>query len=208
MFTLRFAFGTLTLIAATIASLSAPVPSWAQATTTTLANPSNSSTLDASFAKKVAEAHVELIQADNKARLDHRIALMKHDEEIFAWQRWASEVLLWVVVAVVGCGLVFSGYQLVVVMEMARQRLRRQQNAVQAAAGGQNDDGIPTLANQIAISAGRLEVTSSVVGVTVLVISIAFLYLFVREVYTITPLSAPASAKSPITEETSTAAQN
>ena len=193
-------------LVAALATAAIATPSLAQAVTT--AQPTNlvdPPAFDPELERSVAKAHIELVQADNKARLDHRIALMKHDEGIFAWQRGASEVLLWVVVAVVFCGLAFSGYQLVVVMEMARQRLRRQQNVVQAGADAQGQDGIPSLANQIAISAGKLEVTSSVVGVTVLVISIAFLYLFVREVYTITPLSAPTTAKAPIVDESTTA---
>jgi hypothetical protein len=202
----RAAHGALLLFMAMFVSAATSAPGWAQAVTTSqptdLVDPS---ALEPEFEKSVAKAHIELIQADNKARLDHRIALMKHDEQIFAWQRWASEVLLWVVVAVVACGLAFSGYQLIVVMEMARHRIRRQQATAQTNPEVKDGDGTPSTASQIAISAGRLEVTSSVVGVTVLVISIAFLYLFVREVYTITPLSAPATAKPPIVEETTTA---
>lgn len=206
MLTVRIAYGALFLFVATLASTATPAPGWAQAVTTSqptdLVDPS---ALDPEFEKSVAKAHIELIHADNKARLDHRIALMKHDEAIFAWQRWASEVLLWVVVAVVSCGLAFSGYQLVVVMEMARRRLRQQQDVVQGEANAQGQDGIPSLASQLAISAGKLEVTSSVVGVTVLVISIAFLYLFVREVYTIKPLSMSPAAKPPTVEESAAA---
>lgn len=192
----------LLAIAAVMAGVAAPPDALAQATTTSpsteLVNPA---ALDVAFSRDVAEAHARLIQADNEARLAHRIALMEHDEAIFAWQRWASEVLLWVVVAVVLCGLAFSGYQLVVVMEMARQRLKRRQ-AVAADAGlAGNDNAGPNLESKLALSAERLEVTSSVVGVTVLVISIAFLYLFVREVYTITPLSASLAATEAVAPE-------
>ncbi|WP_162917222.1 hypothetical protein [Dongia deserti] len=162
--------------------------------------------LDPQIAHHALEAYVRVIEADNDALLQHRIALMKHDQAIYEWQRFASSVLLWVVVAVVAAGLCFSGYQLVVVMELARRRAVRELRTSRGAAPGAGGlEPAPAsapaagadLGSQVGISAQSLQVTSSVVGVTVLVISIAFLYLFVREVYTIKPLTTTNTAEAP-----------
>jgi hypothetical protein len=176
----------------------------------TVSNPSNDfaapGDLDPQLKRQALEAYVKIIQQDNEALLQHRIALMKHDEAIYEWQRSASTVLLWVVVAVVAAGLCFSGYQLVVVMELARRRAVRELRTGRAPAPAAPDAGTPAapvpapapdMSSQVGISAQGLQVTSSVVGVTVLVISIAFLYLFVREVYTIKPLTAPSADTRP-----------
>jgi hypothetical protein len=161
---------------------------------------------DAELQRRARIEYMRAITKDNNARLEHRIAMMQHDQSLFAWQRRASEVLLWVVVAVVGCGLLFAGYQLVVVMESARRQSFRAINEGEATAQGANSVPPTTM---MMLGLNKLEVTSSVVGITVLVISIAFLYLFVREVYTIhqpmneniapneVPAEEPAGSDSP-----------
>lgn len=45
-------------------------------------------------------------------RVQYVETLLKHDAAVFAWQLWASEVLMWVVISIVAAGLLFSGYQL------------------------------------------------------------------------------------------------
>ncbi|ACK53072.1 hypothetical protein Tmz1t_0280 [Thauera aminoaromatica] len=87
--------------------------------------------------------------------------------ENFRWQQRASEVLMWTVLAVVFCGLGFSGYQLYHATRLGKD----------------------PAANEIEISANKVRVTSSIVGLVVLFMSIAFLYLFLIEVYRIKPVN-------------------
>lgn len=95
------------------------------------------------------------------------------------WQRSASEKLLWVVVFVVFSGVGFSGYQL--------WRSTR--------AG--HSPGEATLE----LEAQRIRVTSSVVGVVVLAISMAFFYFFLVEVYRIRVLDMSSTDIKPFSAQ-------
>ncbi|WP_085639317.1 MULTISPECIES: hypothetical protein [unclassified Pseudomonas] len=81
----------------------------------------------------------------------------------FRWQRSASERLLWLVVTVVISGIIFSGVQLWRASSIKDL-------------GGEST---------IEIEASKIKVTSSVVGLAVLIISIVFFYFFLTEVYTV-----------------------
>lgn len=81
--------------------------------------------------------------------------------ELFAWQKHASEILMWVVILLVTSGIGFSGFQLFKASSL---------NAAEAK-------------TSFEIAASRLKITSSVVGLVVLAISVVFFYLFLIEVY-------------------------
>jgi hypothetical protein len=85
----------------------------------------------------------------------------------FIWQDRASEVTLWLVVIVVISGLSMSAFQLFIAF-------RRPDHSTDTT---------------IDLSAQNFRVTSSVVGIVVLLISIGFLFLFLREVYNIKMVS-------------------
>jgi hypothetical protein len=102
----------------------------------------------------------------------------------FVWQAKASEILIWVVVIVCLSGVVFSGYQL----WRATSPKTFDGSTVKA-------DGDP-LATNVELSWQNVRVTSSVIGLVVLVISVAYLYLFLKEVYRIDTASSPV-AESP-----------
>jgi hypothetical protein len=105
------------------------------------------------------------------ARYQHEQDLMQASKAALDWQLWASNVLLWVVVLVVTSGIVYSGLQL----------------GLAARTGKQRD-------TTLELSAQRVRITSSVVGIVVLALSIAFLLIFVNQVYQMRPLELPASA--------------
>ena len=46
------------------------------------------------------------------AKYDEQMSLMKADAALYGWQNRASDVMMWIVVAVVVAGVVFSGFQL------------------------------------------------------------------------------------------------
>jgi heme/copper-type cytochrome/quinol oxidase subunit 2 len=105
------------------------------------------------------------------ARYQHEQDLMAASKATLEWQLFASNVLLWVVILVVAAGVVYSGLQL----------------AIAAKTGKQRDTSLE-------ISAQRVRVTSSVVGILILALSLAFLLIFVNQVYQLRPLEPPASA--------------
>ena len=98
--------------------------------------------------------------------LDYEANLLEHNEKILEWQRFASNITLLLVVLVVLAGIIFSGVQLLRIIQL----------------------GKPLSDTNLEISAGKIRVTSSIVGVVILVLSLGFLYLFLIEVYQLTPI--------------------
>jgi hypothetical protein len=128
----------------------------------------------------------------------------------FVWQAHASEILIWVVVIICLSGVAFSGYQL---WRATAPGAVGSLPAATPAAGALGDDAAPEsgtvavppahpLAADVSLSLTNLRITSSVIGLVVLVISVAYLYLFLKEVYNVkvvhtfeVPASAATEAK-------------
>jgi len=111
-------------------------------------------------------------QAYEMARYDDQIALMHAREQLYSWQNFASNVMMWTAVIVVLAGLVMSAAQLRQAMKLSWKT-----------------DG------SVEISAQGLKITSSIVGILILGLSIAFILIFVDQVYTIhDPNTAAATA--------------
>jgi len=112
----------------------------------------------------------------------------------FQWQAAASEVLLWIVVFMCLSGVVFSGFQLwrAGMLPGADTATAKTEKTPPKANAG--------LETGLEISATQLKVTSSVVGLIVLVISLAYLYLFLKDVYSIQTLerTGPSITTAPI----------
>jgi hypothetical protein len=118
--------------------------------------------------------------------------LAKIQLDAFRWQATASRILIWVVVVVCLSGIIFSGYQL---------WRATAPGPVGASAEKLNTD---PLAANVELSWQSVRVTSSVVGLVVLVISVAYLYLFLKEVYNIEVIPSPAAIESAPSQTNST----
>jgi hypothetical protein len=103
----------------------------------------------------------------NGLRVEFARNLIEADRNVFDWQLRASEILMWVVIGVVVSGVLFSGYQLWFSLHIGV---------------------VPQ--TEFEVSREKARVTSSVVGVLVLIISLAFFYLFLNEVYRIRSVSS------------------
>jgi outer membrane murein-binding lipoprotein Lpp len=101
-------------------------------------------------------------QAYQAARYDEQIALMNDRAAAFHWQGFASNVMLWVVVLVVISGLLFTAAQLRHAMRFGTDT----PSTVEANAQG-------------------MKITSSIVGLVVLMVSIVFVLTFVNQIYSI-----------------------
>jgi hypothetical protein len=100
----------------------------------------------------------------------------------YIWQARASEILIWVVVIVCLSGVLFSGYQLC-------------KATAPAPVGGSVDkSNADPLATNVELSWQNVRMTSSVIGLVVLVISVAYLYLFLKEVYRIDMIGQAVTA--------------
>ena len=92
---------------------------------------------------------------------------------VFSWQKYASSIVLFLVVILTISGIVLAEYQLHLSYRIG-QKIESQ---------------------SLDVSAQKVQVTSSVIGITILVIAGVFLLLFLQDVYKIQqiPHGAPAS---------------
>lgn len=104
----------------------------------------------------------------------HLAELNEIQRSKFKWQDRASEVTLWLVVFVVVSGVSLSAFQLWLAFAKSSG----------VAGGGEITD------TTIELSKQSFRVTSSIVGIIILLISVGFLFLFLREVYTIKIVSS------------------
>jgi hypothetical protein len=96
---------------------------------------------------------------------------------LFEWQLLSSRIIFVAVLALVGAGIYFAAIQF-------RQAMRAHKVGVAAAAGA---TPVPdALATQLEISAKGFTVNSSVMGIIILLLSLAFFYLYLVFVYPIT----------------------
>jgi hypothetical protein len=162
---------------------------------------------DPELADPIATASVkrEIFVAYGKSYVDfydYKAKLREANVRLYQWQQHASEVTLWVVITVVLSGVLFSGFQLwtatgprVVNIPPAKPEPAAGMAAEGASSGEATKphlaEGVELTSN-LEISASSVRITSSVVGVVVLVISLAFFYLFLQEVYTIQPSGSGA----------------
>lgn len=103
------------------------------------------------------------------AYYEYRVSGFEHRKKVFAWQLFSTKLTFWCVLLLVFCGICFSGIQFYKSMKAAP-------------AGGGPPGGTPT---EFEASAKGVKVTSPVLGVIILVISLAFFYLYLVYVYPI-----------------------
>jgi hypothetical protein len=103
----------------------------------------------------------------------------------FTWQARASEILIWVVVVVSLAGVAFSGYQLWRATAPAPVPSRAPRGGKAGATDAARAAAAAAGTTDIELSWQNVRITSSVIGLVVLVISVAYLYLFLKEVYAI-----------------------
>jgi hypothetical protein len=119
----------------------------------------NATTQRASMDPDLRSAYMEA----KKKEYEYVTKIMELNVEAFNAQRWSAYAILFLVVVVVISGISFSGFQLWKSISVA---------------------GVQT-SNELELSASKVRVTSSVVGIIVLMISLAFLYIYTIQVYQI-----------------------
>lgn len=104
------------------------------------------------------------------AYYEYRVSGFEHRKEVFAWQLFSSKLIFWCVLLLVFSGICFSGIQFY-------KSIRNQQ------AGGET--ATESSVTEFEASARGIKVTSPVLGVIILVISLAFFYLYLVYVHPI-----------------------
>jgi uncharacterized protein YpmB len=104
---------------------------------------------------------------------------LKQRYETFQWQQESGKIIFWVVIAIVFIALFFAAVQFRITMRQLKMRQPKgakelQENVVEKAD-----------VHEVELSMKGVKVNSSVLGVVILVISLAFLYLYLVFVYPI-----------------------
>jgi hypothetical protein len=137
--------------------------------------------LEADLRGRTTTASPELEKAyveTRKKEYEYLAAIMDVNIGAFRAQRFASAVILSLVVLVVVSGTAFAGFQLWKSVSVA---------GVQSS-------------SDLELSASKVRVTSSVVGVVVLTISLVFLYIYAQEIYHIRVISSTAPETSKVSK--------
>ena len=112
----------------------------------------------------------------------HITSLARHRRAVFDWQLMSSQIIFAVVILLVLIGVYFSWLQFMAVAAPEDDK-EKPGKPVDEAAGKK-----PGLATTLEASLQGIKVTSSVLGVVILVISLAFFYLYLVHVHPITEL--------------------
>jgi len=137
--------------------------------------------LDDSTKKKYLESVQECFQ--------YRISGYRHRERVFEWQLYSSKIIFGVVCLLVGAGICFSWLQFrqSVAQQPSREQGRVYQKTVDAKAteraADAREEGLA--ATQLEASLKGIRISSSILGVIILMISLLFFYLYLVYIYPI-----------------------
>lgn len=106
------------------------------------------------------------------AYYEYRVSGFKHRKDVFAWQLYSSKLIFWSVLLLVLSGISFSGIQF--------YKSMRKSDAAEV-----NESETTT---EFEASAKGIKVSSPVLGVIILVISLAFFYLYLVYVHPISEI--------------------
>ncbi len=128
--------------------------------------------------------------ATNQAFLDamgeyyrYRASGLRHRSRVFEWQLVSSKLIFVTVLMLVGAGMVFAAIQFRVGLKRPRV-----EGPDGASPGAPTAVAAVDVATQIDLSATSVKVSSPVLGVIILVISLAFFYLYLVYVYPISEI--------------------
>ncbi len=148
------------------------------------------------FAKAVESYHGSLVDF-----YTYQNDLRQHAQSVLNWQLVSSYTLLLLVVVVTGLGVTLSFLEVRSALNIPARVLQRQTGTSADSAddtpepGGDGGPGQPAAPapTTLQISPQSLQVTSAVTGVVILVISLAFLYLFIARVLELQPVDLVTS---------------
>jgi hypothetical protein len=113
-----------------------------------------------------------------------RVALGDLAVRAFAWQLFAGNIILGLVVLLTVSGIGLGAYQLIVAGKIASTRLKHAVGTAEHSSALQEPHAMNPITN-LEISRDKISLQTSIVGLLVLFVSGFFLLMFLREVYPI-----------------------
>jgi hypothetical protein len=124
---------------------------------------------------------MELREALLKAEYEYDISVYQHRRKVFDWQHTSSIIIFWVVILIVVIGLFFSGMQFYISLKREKERIKK------PAETSEHQESV----TEFEASLQGIKVSSSVIGIIILVISLAFFYLYLVHVYPVSEVKQP-----------------
>ena len=117
---------------------------------------------------------------------DYQTQSLLYARSVFDWQYRSSIVIFITVILLVFSGLIFAGIQFAIAMRAHRTSNAVTKDGTPPAAAGEDNS---SLTSTLDLSPQGVKVTSSVIGLLILVVSIGFFYLYLVYVYPITNIA-------------------
>nr|WP_316653467.1 hypothetical protein [uncultured Gellertiella sp.] len=133
--------------------------------------------------KAITEASIATYEDETSAHR-HNITIRAITERIYAWQIWAGDWVLFIVILISLSGVGFAGYEMVSGRRMVEKAMAERLFT---------PAGEPIT---LSLEPNKIQIRSAVIGVVILTLSMGYLYLFLREVYSLhapTPAGAVAT---------------
>lgn len=144
------------------------------------AKPTGSPTPEDPLLKKAKDdavmAYYSAVKQSNEAILveyEHNKWALKNREIVLEWQQWAGKIIFGVVLILVLVGVVFSGIQFFIGLKHAKKSRRTESADI----------------TTIEASWQGIKMTSSVLGVIILIVSFLFFYMYLVIVFPVTVVS-------------------
>ena len=119
-----------------------------------------------------------------KAEIEYGIANYHHRQKVFNWNHTSSVVIFWVVISIVAVGLFFSGVQFYISLKRGNATSDEHKSASNS----------PESVTEFEASLSGVKIRSSILGIIILVISLAFFYLYLIHVYPVSETRTPANS--------------
>lgn len=141
--------------------------------------------LQVNYYESLKEQNTKNTELNDSIVAHQKWALNNQEQAILNQQDKGGKIFILVVI-VVCCGLIFSGIQFYIAMRGALEKLKKgAATAVQAkTANAGKDEGKPEQTT-IKITLQGIEISSSIIGLIILAMSIAFFYLYLHQVFPI-----------------------
>lgn len=139
------------------------------------------------------------IKAEKNAQINELIQkyeyekwIIEHQQLLYKTQYWTGLALLVVSIVAFGCGLKFSYLQFKTALEISKI-------SAQGELQNKQDESIDkeSTINTVKIGATGIEISTSIIGLIILVISIVFFYFYLDKIYPITDSQGKTTNKIP-----------
>ena len=132
-----------------------------------------------------------------REQYEYEIWLIRYNKKIYEYQHTSSKVLLGISVIVLTCGLYFS------YMQFKDRTKIRNIDVVNNNQNSENDEKLLEKGDDsktsLKIGAAGIEISSSIIGLLILCVSLAFFYLYISNIYPIENSDGKNNGKLPPT---------